>query len=201
MGRVGSIGLADLVRTYDLNTFVETGTGWGQSISDALLMTPLTDIRSIEIDEETYLRNNARFNLHKPRLRLYHGDSRNVLPEIITGLSETARVLWYLDAHFPGTGRENPPKMLPLTIPAEEAVPLDGEVERLLLWRPLSRDVIVVDDRCLFEAGGYTAGDDPRFRVNKFTGLERLESALRFTHDILRNTIDTGYVICTPRKE
>jgi hypothetical protein len=90
--------------------------------------------------------------------------------------------------------------MLPVTGDAQDAVPLEGEVREILLWRATSRDVIVVDDRCLFEPGAYEAGDDPRFRVNQFRGLGLLESSLRYTHEITRNTIDTGYVICTPRR-
>lgn len=205
MGRVSRIGLSGLVQHYKLDTFVEAGTGWGESVTDALAIPALQTIHSIEIDEETYLRNMAKFGLHRyeGRVYLYHGDSREVLGTIARVLPKRARVCWFMDAHFPGSGRNNPVAMLPLTIAKEDAVPLEGEVKALIASRrDFKHDVIVVDDRCLWEADNYMGGDDPSFRVAaEWGGLEALPVAFISTHQIIRNTIDNGYVICTPREE
>lgn len=210
MGRVGSIGLASLVESYGLNTFVEAGTGWGMSVEDALTVPQLTDIRSIEIDNEPYWRNKFRFEgeanaflilAHsKDRVHLYLGDSRKMLGPIAGELASTARVLWYLDAHFSGSGREVPVAMLPLSVPPTDAVPIEAELEALLnSGRDLSHDVIVIDDRCLFEADTYEAGDDPAFREALHSDVVvALEKSFTPTHVIRRSRKDTGYLIVTP---
>lgn len=199
MGRVGSIGLTRLVQEFTLDTFVETGTGWGLSVEDALMIPALTDVRSIEIDRETYLRNAEKF-LDWARVRLYRGDSRIELWFIIDALKASARVLWYLDAHFPGSGRAVPTQMLPLTTSAEDAVPLAGEVIQLL-GRNLQNDVIVIDDLCMFEPGLFEAGNDSSYReVLQSKAITTLEKALADSHNFTRVTKDNGYLICTPRR-
>lgn len=199
MGRVGSIGLGALVETYALSVFVEAGTGWGLSVEDALTVRALTDIRSIEIDYEPFLRNEERFEIHD-HVQLYLGDSRKLLGPIAKEIPQGSRVLWYLDAHFPGSGRQKPEAMLPLTYPPKDAVPLEAELEALVeSGRDLSHDVIVIDDRCLFEQDDYEAGDDPAFREALHSNaVAALVLSFTPTHKIHRSRKDTGYLIVTP---
>jgi hypothetical protein len=198
MGHVANAGLADLVTRYDLTIFVETGTGRGDSIRDALAIPAIREIRSIEIDPETYNCNVTEFNA-QPRVILYHDDSRTVLPTIAESLPTDANVLWYLDAHFPGSFRIVPTPMLPLAMPASEAVPLVAEIEGLLSARSLANDVVVVDDLLLWEAGPYTAGDTPGFREQlKTNDLAVVETLLEPTHQMQRLHTDQGYAVFHP---
>lgn len=138
MGQVANAGLVELVAAHNLSAFVETGTGWGVSVRDALAIPALERIHSIEIDQETYERNKSLF-ASEPRVQLWHGDSRELLPEI-GRLLWRHRVCWYLDAHFPGSARQDPVPMLPLALPPAEAVPVVKEVQRIAALRSLKHD-------------------------------------------------------------
>lgn len=198
MGTLSRIGLAELVRAHRLDTLVETGTGHGHSLLAALQVPALVDLRSIEVDFETWHRHRVGFAT-EPRVRLYHGDSVTVLPAIVAELAHLdRRVLWFLDAHFPGSGRLDP---LPMAVLAgEDPVPIMREFSALTDRRDLSRDVVVVDDLCLFEPGDYEA-DAPDLRAA--LGVRRLDwidEALADTHEITRSTRDGGYLIARPRQ-
>ena len=197
MGTLSRVGLADLVRTYGLDTLVETGTGHGHSVIAALQVPELLDIRSIELDRETWHRNVVVFATEK-RVRLYHGDSPRLLPTLCRELY-AQRVLWWLDAHFPGSGRLDPVPMLP----DHGSVPLVHEVAALLEHRRewLEHDVIVVDDLCLFEPGAYEH-DAAHLRAGlawKDAPTHWLDQELARSHVIERLTIDGGYLIARPR--
>lgn len=199
MGTLSRLGLPGLVRAHGLNTLVETGTGHGHSLLAALQVPELVDIRSIEIDHETYHRNRVVFAT-EPRVRLYWGDSTDLLEEIAVELDALdRRVLWFLDAHFPGSGRLDP---LPMTV-AEQSpamlVPIAGEVSVIREHRDLSGDVIVVDDLCLFEPGNYeTDAAELRAALAFQGGLAWLDDLLKETHRCERILRDGGYLVALP---
>jgi hypothetical protein len=196
MGTLSRIGLAELVQAHGLDTLVEAGTGHGHSLLAALQVPALTDIRSIEIDYETWHRARVVFST-EPRVRLYCGDSSAVLRSLVAELGGR-KVLWFLDAHFPGSGRLEPVSMLVKGDPAA-AVPIAAELTALLTHRDLSRDVVVVDDLCLFEAGSYES-DAPDLRASLgLRSLRWLDGALGRTHELTRLTLDGGYLIARPR--
>lgn len=199
MGALSRIGLDFLVQAHALDAFVETGTGHGHNLITALQWPELKDLRSIEIDEQTWHRNVVTFS-NEPRVRLYHGDSPNVLPGIAVEMNALdRRVLWFLDAHYPGSGRLVPLPMVPTPSPLA-AVPLSREFAALVAHRDLRRDVLVIDDLCLFEAGEYES-DAPQLRANLGLGsLWWVESQLCGTHEITRVMRDGGYMIAKPKE-
>lgn len=202
MGQVAHAGLAELVARFHLDTFVETGTGWGQSVRDALEVPALSMIYTIEIDHETWERNYHLFRL-EPRVRCIHGESTHIVSYLAHRvLKPEQRVCWYLDAHFPGTGRKFPTHMLPLQGDAAAVVPVVGEVLEMLVYREIAHDVIILDDRCLWEADAYEGG--PNIGMELRTALHRndvvaIEGILLRTHECERTTRDAGYAIFTPR--
>lgn len=198
MGVLSRIGLAEIVREHRLDTLVETGTGHGHSLLAALQVPELVDLRSIEIDFETWHRHRVGFAA-EPRVTLYHGDSVEVLPRIAAELATlNRRVLWFLDAHFAGSGRLDPVPMI--VDEGEEQVPLVREFEALRAWRDLWRDVLIVDDLCLFEPGNYEA-DAPDLRAALGGhALDWIDAALCESHEVTRSTRDGGYLIARPRQ-
>lgn len=198
MGQAANAGLAELVRQYNLNAFVETGTGWGLSIRDALAIPQIVVIHSIEIDRGTYDRNVAQFAA-ETRVNLWHGDSRDTILAVVQTLEREARVCWYLDAHFPGSA--NGVQMLPLRLDALDAVPIRAEVKAIQAARgtAFQNDVVIIDDRCLWEADNYSAGDIADFREQlRSDDLGALEGVLSETHRLERTTVDMGYAIFHP---
>ncbi len=81
------------------NIFVETGTHKGQTI-DLILSYGFKEIHSIELNETLY-KNAVEKYKNKPEVKLYLGDSPDILREqIIPNLKEKA-VFW-LDGHACG---------------------------------------------------------------------------------------------------
>jgi hypothetical protein len=197
MGTVASIGLDWLVQSHRLDTFVESGTGHGHNLIRALQWPQLTALHSIEIDYPTHHRAAVTFS-NEPRVKLYHGDSSQILGAIASELSPQRRVLWYLDAHFAGSGRIEPLAMVVDRDP-RELVPLQREVVGLRGRRDLAGDVVIVDDLCLFEVGPYET-DAPQLREQLgLQSLGWLDHLFSRTHEISRLTRDGGYWVARPR--
>jgi hypothetical protein len=199
MGSAANGGLAQLVATHGITCFVEGGTGWGQGVRDALAIPALAQIHSVEIDLQTFQRNQRWFK-HEPRVTLYHGDTRDVFPMLSSRTFRREAVVWFLDAHFPGSGKAVPEPMLPLpAVPPRDIIPLVDEVIAITEGRDVSRDVFIIDDRCLWEAGDYEGGDEVLLRdalhSDDLVTVERMLHA----HLATRYWNDKGYLILTPR--
>ncbi|MHA1768078.1 MAG: rRNA adenine N-6-methyltransferase family protein, partial [Promethearchaeota archaeon] len=99
---------ASLVKKYakkfSLDILIETGTGKGNMIQAVLKY--FKKIYSIELSSELYNQARKRF-LKYDHVKLYHGDSANILPEILSSITKPA--LFWLDAHYSGgnTARGN----------------------------------------------------------------------------------------------
>lgn len=203
MGRPRHAGLAELRRVHRCSVFVETGTGWGLGVEDALSTPGFAAMHSIEIDRLVHARNVTRFQRHIDTrwLTLWLGDSVAVLAQLAPTIPAHARVVWYLDAHFPGSAREEPMDMLPLREAPEDAVPLLREVESITQGRDTRWDVFIVDDRVMFESDAYEAGDTPAFRSALQQDTVLVQISQRLPHHVLtRLTADMGYAIYTPRE-
>jgi len=128
----------DIVRDYadrhGLATLVETGTYRGGTI-DAL-RDRFTRIYSIELDDALYERARARF-AHLRHVTILHGDSAQMLPEVLAQLGQPA--LFWLDGHYSGPG----------TAKGRRETPIVEEI-RAVLAHPVAGHVILVDDARVF---------------------------------------------------
>jgi len=102
-------------------------------------------IHSIELSERWYHYNVEQFQ-YDPHVKIYLGDSKKILPELLSTLNEPVTV--YLDAHYSGG----------TTARGEEEVPLLAELE-ILKHRPYP-DIIIVDDGRLFGTSGNCGKSD-----------------------------------------
>jgi hypothetical protein len=139
------------ISTPETFHYIETGTYTGQGIKD--VMSHYDFVHSIELAERYYLDAVERF-IHYPHVRLYHGNSKTVLPRILTHIQQPVTI--YLDGHFSGGdtafGDEN--------INGVSNAPLLGELE-VLLSRPYD-DIIIIDDcRMLGQRGVLNPGAPP----------------------------------------
>ena len=89
----------EIASQYDCSTFIETGTGWGIML-DAV-REHFSEIHSVEIYRPLYERARKTYAKQK-NLFLYHGDSKNVLGEILKRTQ--GRSLFWLDGHYSGAG-------------------------------------------------------------------------------------------------
>ena len=86
--------IVEYARQYDLRTFVETGTNLGFMVRDVKDL--FHRVISVEIDPVLFARATRKF-ARFPHIVLLHGDSGELLPRILAGLSEPC--LFWLDAH------------------------------------------------------------------------------------------------------
>lgn len=127
-----------LVEQHHCDTFLETGTFYGQMVNFA--RGEFKKVISIEIYQPFHCENAAQF-AHDPNVHILLGDSGKNLPNAIA--IATGRILFWLDGHYSGEGTGIGEKVSPI-------------IEELRLISKAGRkgDCIVIDDRRLF------TGDD-----------------------------------------
>src|SRR5580704_14999016 len=87
--------LTYFAREFKLNVLVEGGTNLGHMIN--VQKNRFRDIYSIERDDYLAGRAKVRFAAYS-NVHLFHGDSAEVLPQVIQAITEPA--LFWLDAHW-----------------------------------------------------------------------------------------------------
>jgi superfamily II DNA or RNA helicase len=109
--------------------YIETGTYRGKWIKH--VQKEYIVVYSIELAKQWYDYNVKKYG-HKDKIKLYHGDSNNILPLILCNINEACTI--YLDAHWSGG----------TTAHGEHETPLLQELETIVK-RPF-RDIIIIDD-------------------------------------------------------
>lgn len=153
-------------RRFGLRTLVETGTYRGATVA---AMAPFFDrLYSIELDAGLHARAAERFDGWRG-LHLLSGDSRTVLPTLLTELVEPG--LFWLDGHYSGPGTAGARDDAPLT--EELAAIRSGTVET---------PVILIDDARLLGSPGYP---DP-VELQDYLARSFPGTRLRITDDMLQ---------------
>jgi len=135
----------EYARRGHLHVLVETGTYLGDMLAAA--RPSFRELYSIELDEDLYDWARWRFR-RAPEVRLYRGDSADVLPTILARVSEPC--LFWLDAHASGG----------ITAHGEAVAPVMRELQ-LILSHGVPGHVILIDDAEAFTgAHGYPSLDE-----------------------------------------
>jgi len=144
------------LREYGCSVYVETGTGQGTTLSKAI---PCFDrCYSVDIDENTVATARDRFQ----SAIIVHALSTIALEQWLQNdLSPNETVLFFLDAHFPGSDYSG----VPYSVSAPNAVPLEEELALIKKYRPNSKDVIVCDDARIYTIANFEAGNTEWLQV------------------------------------
>jgi hypothetical protein len=145
---------------------VETGTFEGQMV--AAVARDYDRIFTIELDSCLGERAVERFR-DSPHITVIQGDSREVLPRILEGLSEPA-VFW-LDAHFSGDA----------TAGNAEESPIMEELRAISGHSLHGQHIILVDDAREFKGGAY-----PSLAALELWARQSGYDAFEVQHDIIR---------------
>lgn len=135
--------MLDYAQQYECRNFVETGTADGSTT--AAMVPHFDSLFTIEIDLDLY---NAAFSqfANEPKVKCLHGDSSDVLPDLMSQLS--VPTLFWLDGHYCGGNTRG-------TLDS----PVVSELETVLTKAPKG-SVILIDDARLFGGMESPGGDN-----------------------------------------
>jgi len=191
------------LRKYELNTadchiFFETGTGLGYSLRHALENANFIQLFSTEIHEKTAKRAQDLFK-KTPEVTVLNTSSITGLNKVLPTIDKNKKILFYLDAHFPGEVSSG--HSYDANIPNNLTMPLKEELEVIIKLRPNSNDIIIVDDLRLYEDGPYESGNIPSNYANINQDVRDLSflNLLYGDRIIERDYKDEGYLLIKPQ--
>ena len=101
--------LSLLATKNSINVFVESGTYYGDT--SAYMIQFVSEIHSIELSPQLFAFSKNKFSRHL-NVHLHHGDSGEVLPDLMRSIDQ--RALVFLDAHYSKDETAQGPKDSPL---------------------------------------------------------------------------------------
>jgi len=152
MGYLKNFNLA----AYSCDIYVETGTGGCNTLSKAI--DHFKKCYSVDMDEQLVLQARNRFpnaivELDLSTVALERWLKDELVPE--------EKVLFFLDAHFPGSDYYGKP----YDVSAPNAVPLEEELNLIKKYRPNSKDFIICDDARIYTIAGFQNGNVEHIQV------------------------------------
>ena len=183
----------------DCEIFFETGTGTGASLQHAICNGRFKKFYSCEIHSATYQKVNKIFSNY-PAVTIINKDSIEALLYLLPQIDPNKRILFFLDAHFPGETE----KEFNATDRKSDStsLPLKRELKLIHKLRPESDDIIIIDDLRIYEDGDYENGNIPK----GFANLKDSDRDLSFVDLLFPNRLisrffsDDGYMIISPKE-
>lgn len=176
------------LRQYNCNVYVETGTGAGLTLHKA---STSSFERMFSVDMDVHWVDLARKRF--PNAAIEHDLSTPALERWLKGeLSPQDRVLFFLDAHFPGADYRG----ARYDVAAPNAVPLQEELALITKYREGCSDYIICDDARIYMIGPFAHGNTPLIQV---------PGGLRFVFDMFGqqrvsiNYEEEGYIMIDRR--
>lgn len=194
MGQLNeAIQVKNVLDFYNIDNFVETGTGAAEVVRSISSIKSDLNIHTIEIIEEIFNKNKIS-NSYLTNVNWHLGQSSEVMPEILPQLE--GNTLFWLDAHFPGAdfglasyGDEKD---------LDKRLPLRSELEIIVEGRDVSNDVFVIDDLRVYEDGPFETGNWAERNLYGGDGIAFIEDLFEDTHFVVRSYNKQGFVILLP---
>ncbi len=162
----------EYARRFSILTLVETGTYLGEMVHAS--RGEFRRIFSVELDRRLYGRAKEKF-ARFPHISIIHGDSGEVLPDILATITEPC--LFWLDGHYSGG----------ITAKGRSETPIMQELHHILN-HSVEDHVVLIDDASLFAGwNGYPSLEELRDLVLR---ADR-EKVFEVRDDIIR--IHKGY--------
>ena len=194
MGQLNeAIQVKNVLDFYNIDNFVETGTGAAEVVRSISNIKSDLNIHTIEIIEEIFNKNKISHS-YLTNVNWHLGQSSEVMPEILPQLEGST--LFWLDAHFPGAdfglasyGDEED---------LDKRLPLRSELEIIVEGRDVSNDVFVIDDLRVYEDGPFETGNWAERNLYGGDGIAFIEDLFEDTHFVVRSYNKQGFVILLP---
>jgi hypothetical protein len=199
MGSLNHFHIDRIRKRHGLVSFVESGTGEGAAVAQAVA-AGFPIIHSIEIVDELVDAARRKFK-NWPQVKIWRGDSRDVLPILLKELPGGPALFW-LDGHFPGAdyglrSYDSEPDV-------RTRLPLEDEIGIISKARQHCRDVILIDDARVYQSGPYVAGNLPADwpALNGVTrSLDFVRDAYGKTHGVVVDFAETGFCMVVPHAD
>jgi len=194
MGQLNqAIKIKNVIDFYNVNSFVETGTGAAEVVRDVSSMKESLDIHTIEIIEPLYNRNKISYSYLK-NVNWHLGSSIEVLPNILPNLK--SNTLFWMDAHFPGAdfgfaSYEDEKDY-------DKRLPLKKELETILSHKDVKNDIFVLDDLWIYEEGPYEGGNWDKRSTCGADNIDFVDDLFEDTHYVIRSYNAQGFIILFP---
>ena len=193
MGAIYQYNIFEYIQTYNLENYIETGTGIGDCLRHALQFD-FKKLKSVEIYPQVY--NIIKNEFLDSRVELFLGNSYELIGQMVKNLE--GNTLFFLDAHFPGADSHF--ETYTSTKDYDTRLPLEREVHTLNSVRDLSNDVIIIDDLRIYEDNNYSEGNwDLRLQAGG-NGIQFIYDVFEKTHQIEKDLRSQGFLIITPKK-
>jgi hypothetical protein len=193
MGAIYQHDVNHYINKYNLENYIETGTGEGTCLSHVLNF-PFKKYYSVEIYKQVYKNVLPKF-IKNENCNILLGNSYEVLPNILREIS--GNVLFFLDAHFPGADFHY--ETYTSVEDYDTRLPLKKEIETIVSNRDTKNDVFIIDDLRVYEDNDYTDGNWPLRSVAGGDGIDFIYNYLSDTHDINKDLRYQGFLIITPK--
>jgi hypothetical protein len=201
MGELQIFDILDFKEQFNLDIFIETGTGNGHSLKHVLDITggdKFSSYYSIEIFKPLYEECLDTFSKYKDyNVKLINDTSYNGLDSILKEVSENSNIMFWLDAHFPGADFKY--TSYDTTRDKSLRIPLEEEIKLIKKYRANSKDFIIIDDLRIYEDGNYEMGNWKDRHLYGGDGIQFIYDAFSDTHDIIKLNNHQGYIVITPK--
>lgn len=189
--------LAAFKHIHNLTEFIETGTGYGETIG--FVKDVFNRVYSFEINSEIYNSVASKFITNRG-IRIYNCDSESGLKDLFLFYNFPNPIFFFLDAHFPGAdfglaGYEDETNK-------SIRLPLQRELELIVMLRreKIKADVLIIDDLRLYEDGPFEAGPWELIKHLGGNGIEFVYDLFAETHYIEKDYRFQGFLLLTPMK-
>jgi len=153
LGSILPFDIAGLKEKFQLENYIETGTGEGMCLSHAMKFS-FKKYSSCEIHEDVFKKINDKFS-PSSELNLYNKSSKDFLGDILPTLNGPSFI--FLDAHFPGAdfhyNSYEDCGVNPTSLPLEE------ELNLILKYRKGKGDIVLIDDLRIYMDGPFAGGN------------------------------------------
>jgi len=194
MGQLNqAIQIENTLNYYEIENFVETGTGAAEVVRDISEINDKLNVHTIEIIPEIYDKNAISYS-YLNNVTWHLGKSSDILPEIVSKINTPT--LFWLDAHFPGAdfglaSYGDEPDL-------EKRLPLKSELEKIVSNKDVTNDVFVIDDLRIYEDGPFEDGSWEDRTKYGGDGIEFIDELFEDSHYVVKSYNKQGFIILFP---
>lgn len=198
MGQINqAIKVKDVIQTFGVKNFVETGTGLGESLDYVLSISNDINIHTVELMDILHDQLVSKYG-DIDRLNLIKGYSHVEIAKLIPTLDEGPSLFWH-DAHFPGADFQINGATYTSEKDPVKRIPLESELRAVLAsGRDISKDIFVIDDLRVYKDGPYQEGNWQYRQVAGADNCDFVYELFDKTHYIIESHLAQGFLILFP---